>query len=75
MERARYLEHREKPNLRIRGVEEGEEIRTKVIDNIFNRITAQKFPNLEKERVKQVHEAWIKTQDPPICCLQGIHSY
>jgi hypothetical protein len=35
------------------SVEEGEEIQTKDIDNPFNRIIAEKFPNLEKERVTQ----------------------
>jgi hypothetical protein len=32
------------------GVEEGEEIQTKGIDNLFNKIIAEKFPKLEKER-------------------------
>jgi hypothetical protein len=40
------------------GVGEGEEIQTKGIGNIFNRIIAEKFPNLEKERVTQVQEAY-----------------
>jgi hypothetical protein len=40
------------------GVEEGEEIQTKGTDNLFNRIIAEKFPNLEKERVTQVQEAY-----------------
>jgi hypothetical protein len=35
------------------GVEEGEEIQTKDIDNLFNRI-AENFPNVEKGRVTQV---------------------
>jgi hypothetical protein len=42
--------------LQIMGVEEGEEIQTKGIENIFNRIIAEKFPNLEKEGVSQVQE-------------------
>jgi hypothetical protein len=37
---------------------EGEEIQTKGIDNLFNRIIAKNFPNLEKERVTQVQEAY-----------------
>jgi hypothetical protein len=40
------------------GVEEEEEIQTKDIENIFNNIIAEKFPNLEKERVIQVQEAY-----------------
>jgi hypothetical protein len=31
------------------GVEEEEEIQTKGTDNLFNRIIAENFPNLEKE--------------------------
>jgi hypothetical protein len=42
------------PNLWLRSVEEGEEIKTKSIDNLFNRIIADNFPNLEKERVTQM---------------------
>jgi hypothetical protein len=38
-----------RPNLQIMGVEEGEEIQSKGIDNLFNRIITEKFPNLEKE--------------------------
>jgi hypothetical protein len=40
------------------GVEEGEEINSKGTDNLFNRIIAEKFPNLKKERVTQVQEAY-----------------
>jgi hypothetical protein len=40
------------------GVEEGEEIQTKGIHNLFNRIIAENFLNLEKERVTQVQEAY-----------------
>jgi hypothetical protein len=31
------------------GAEEGEETKTKGIGNLFNRIIAENFPNLEKE--------------------------
>jgi hypothetical protein len=31
------------------GVEEGEEMETKGIDKLFNRIIAENFPNLKKE--------------------------
>jgi hypothetical protein len=31
------------------GIEEEEEIQTKVNDNLFNRIIAENFPNLKKE--------------------------
>jgi hypothetical protein len=43
-----------RPNLSIMAVEEGEEVQTKGIDNLFNRIIAENFPNLKKERVTQV---------------------
>jgi hypothetical protein len=40
------------------GIEEGEEIQTKGTDNLFNRIIAENFPNLKKERLTQVQEAY-----------------
>jgi hypothetical protein len=36
-----------RPNLRIMGIEEGEEVQAKVIHNIFNKIITENFPNLE----------------------------
>jgi hypothetical protein len=45
-----------RPNLRIMGIEEGEEVQTKGIHNIFNKIT-ENFPNLEKSMPIQVQEA------------------
>jgi hypothetical protein len=33
------------------GIEEGEEIQTIGIDYLFNKIIAENFPNLKKERV------------------------
>jgi hypothetical protein len=47
-----------RPSLQIMSIEEGEEKQTKDIDNIFNRIIAEKFPNLKKERVTQVPEPY-----------------
>jgi predicted nucleic acid-binding Zn-ribbon protein len=38
----------------ILSIEEGEGMQVKGIENIFNKITAQNFPNLEKQRVIQV---------------------
>jgi hypothetical protein len=46
----------QRPNLRIMGIEEGEEVQAKGIHNIFNKIT-EKFPNLEKVMPIQVQEA------------------
>jgi hypothetical protein len=54
-----------RPNLQIMGVEEGREIQTKGIDNLFNRIIAEKFPNLEKEKVTQVEEACRTKKETP----------
>jgi hypothetical protein len=39
-------------------VEERQEIQTKGIDNLFKRIISENIPNLEKERVTQVQEAY-----------------
>jgi predicted nucleic acid-binding Zn-ribbon protein len=33
-----------RPNLKIMGIEEGEEVQTKGIHNIFNKINSRKFP-------------------------------
>jgi hypothetical protein len=40
------------------GIEEGEDIQTKGIDNLFNRVIAENSPNLEKEKVIQVQESY-----------------
>jgi hypothetical protein len=44
-----------RPNLRIMGIE-GEEVQTKGIHNIFNKIIVGNFPNLEKVMPIQVKE-------------------
>jgi hypothetical protein len=44
------------PHLRIMGIEEGEEVQTKGIHHIFNKI-AENFPSLEKTMPIQVQEA------------------
>jgi archaeosine-15-forming tRNA-guanine transglycosylase len=43
-----------KPNLRIMGIEEGEEVQEKGMHNIFNKIITEKFPKLEKTMPIQV---------------------
>jgi hypothetical protein len=45
-----------RPNLRITGIE-GEEVQTKGIWNIVNKIITDNFPNLEKTIPIQVQEA------------------
>jgi hypothetical protein len=44
-------------NLRIMGIEEGEEVQAKGIHNIFNKIITENFPNLEKAMPIQIQEA------------------
>jgi hypothetical protein len=46
-----------RPNLRIMGIDEGEEVQVKGIHNIFNKIITENFPNLEKVIPIQVQEA------------------
>jgi hypothetical protein len=52
-----------RPNLRIMVIEEGEGKWTKVIDNLFYRIIAENYPNLEKERVIQMQETYRTSND------------
>jgi hypothetical protein len=44
-------------NMKIMGIEEGEEVQTKGIHNIFNKIITENLPNLEKTMPIQVQEA------------------
>jgi esterase/lipase len=46
-----------RPNLRIMGIEEGEEVQAKGMCNIFNKIITENFPNLGKIMPIQVQEA------------------
>jgi hypothetical protein len=45
-----------RPNLRIMGIEEGEEVQAKGICNIFNKIIKENFPSLEKVMAIQIQE-------------------
>jgi hypothetical protein len=47
-----------RPNLRIKGIEEGEEMQARGICNTFNKIISENFPNLEKAMPIQVPEAF-----------------
>jgi heat shock protein HslJ len=38
-----------RPNMRIMGIEEGDEVQAKGMCNIFNKILMENFPNLEKD--------------------------
>jgi hypothetical protein len=42
------------------GIEEGEAIQTKCIDNLFSRRIAENFPNLNKESITEVQEIYRK---------------
>jgi hypothetical protein len=42
-----------RPNLRIMGIEEGEEVQAKGIHNILDKIITENFPNLEKIQVQE----------------------
>jgi hypothetical protein len=46
-----------RPNLRIMGIEEGEEMQAKGIHNTSNKIITENFSNLEKAMPIQVQEA------------------
>ncbi len=47
-----------RPNLRIIGVEEGEEVQLNGPENIFNKIIEENFPNLKKDIPMKVQEAY-----------------
>ena len=46
-----------RPNLRIIGIEEGEETLHKGTENIFNKIIEENFPNLQKYMPMKVQDA------------------
>jgi hypothetical protein len=45
-----------RPNLRIMGIVEGEEVQAKGICNIFNKIITENFPDLGKDSPIQMQE-------------------
>jgi hypothetical protein len=47
-----------RPNLRIHSIEEGTEIQTKGIGNLFNEIIAENFPTLCNNIDKHIQEAF-----------------
>jgi hypothetical protein len=47
-----------RPNLRIMGIKEGEEVQAKGMHNIFNKIITEKFPNPEKDIPIQMQVAF-----------------
>jgi hypothetical protein len=61
------------PNLRIIGIEEGEEVQAKGMHNIFNKIT-ENFQNLEKSITIQVQEAFRTPNRPDLNTSTPRHS-
>ena len=56
---SRNLGHnKKKPNLRIIGIEEGEELQIKGPENIFNKIIEENFPNIKNDIPMKVQEAY-----------------
>jgi chromosome segregation ATPase len=53
-----------RPNLRIMGIEEGEEVQTKGMYNTFNKIITENFPNIGKYIPIQMQEASRTTNRP-----------
>jgi hypothetical protein len=53
-----------RPNLRIMGIKEGEEMQAKGMCNIFNKIITENFPNLETSIPIQMQKASRKTNRP-----------
>jgi hypothetical protein len=49
---------RRRPNLRIIGMEESEDFQLKGPVNIFNKIIEENFPNLKKEMLMNIQEAY-----------------
>jgi hypothetical protein len=49
-----FINSIKRPNLRIMGIEGGEEVQAKGIHNIFNKIITENFPNLKKVMTIQV---------------------
>ena len=47
-----------RPNLRIIGIEEGEEIQLKGTENIFNKIIEENIPNLKKDMPMKIQEGY-----------------
>jgi uncharacterized protein YjaZ len=60
-----------RPNLRIMGTEEGEEVQEKGIYNVFNKIITENSPNLEKSIPVQMQEA---SRTPNQTKIELLHS-
>jgi hypothetical protein len=47
------------------GIEDGEEVRTKGVENIFNKIRGEKLPNLRKRQLYTYKRLWDIWQTRP----------
>jgi hypothetical protein len=47
-----------RPNLRIIRIEENKDSQLKGLENVFNKITEENFPNIKKEMAIKVQEAY-----------------
>ena len=59
------------PNLRIIGIEKGEESKFKEPENTFNKIIEGNFPNLKKMsiNIKEAYRTpnrWTRKENPPV---------
>jgi hypothetical protein len=59
-----------RPNLRIIGIDENEDFQLKGLENIFNKITEENFPNLKKEmpmnkKPTELQIDWTRKEIPP----------
>jgi hypothetical protein len=60
-----------RPNLRIIGVDENEDFQLKGLENIFNKIIEENFPNIKKDMPMNIQEAyktpnrWTRKEIPP----------
>ena len=58
-----------KPNIRIIGIDESEDLQLKRPENIFNKIMEENFPNLKREMPMNIQEAYRtpnRTEIPPV---------
>ena len=59
-----------RPNLKIIGIDENEDFQLKGLENIFNKITEENFPNLKKEmpmnkKPTKLQIDWTRKEIPP----------
>jgi hypothetical protein len=58
----------------ILGIEKGEEVQATGLENIFDKLIAEKFTNVEKEMIIQVQEVFRTTNRPKNNLSEGYYS-